>query len=270
MLFKWMLLFQQTLVMFLFRCSQEMTWRKSSALGEAQRKTEWKRRSRFSRHRWVWRSSGSLPGRTRFSGVGGLGAWEDARRGCWDLQRWASGTRWVAFTGTDGPQSFLTDFSSCYSLPQLVFRLLSEKALGKKTGVRSVCEGREWIKAQWERLELGWPLPMGCLVCHSLQIDSSKLANLWPCAVIGWNISGCGGEQLIRDVLMAASDLKTNESLNCYPNREKHPCSYAGVYCIKMYRSTSKHRVCIIRPLEITFIFFPLLNIAQLCCLAHE
>lgn len=55
------------------------------------------------------------------------------------------------------------------SLPQLIFRVLSKKALGRKTGLKSVCEDKEGIKEQpswkwpWQQgwMELGWPLAVG-------------------------------------------------------------------------------------------------------------
>lgn len=50
----------------------------------------------------------------------------------------------MAFAGIGGPQYL--------SLPQLIFGVLSKKALGRKMGLKSVCEVREGIKEQpsWE------------------------------------------------------------------------------------------------------------------------
>lgn len=190
--------------------------------------------------------------------VGGLGPC-----GCWSFRDTES--QWVTFAGTEGPQCLSLTFLHA-ALPQLVCLVLSEKSLRGKMGVELVCEGREWIKSslcekgpwQQEQLELSWPwtgewhsAKLWMIKPPTLSCSWMKYFSLWWKEAQRRCFNGCfWSENKIFPELL--------------PTPRKTSLSCAGIYCMRMYWSLS--RVCIFRPLEITFIFFPLLNIAQVCC----
>lgn len=148
-------------------------------------------------------------------------------------------------------------------LPQLVSPVLSEKSLRRKMGVELVCEGREWIK-EWKaagragaQLALAWGVALSAKLWiikpPTLSCYWMKYFSLWWKEAQGRCFNGCfwSENQIFPELL---------------PTPRKTSLSCAGICCMRVYWSLSKHRVCISRPLEITFIFFPLLNTAQLCC----